>query len=100
MDEVARGRRLRSQAWFDNPDNPELTAVYVERYLNWGLTRHQRQSGRPVIGIAQTGSERAPCNRPLLELAERVREGMRRAGGLAFEFPVPPSQVTGLRFGA
>jgi dihydroxy-acid dehydratase len=97
MDEVARGRRLRSQAWFDNPDNPELTAVYVERYLNWGLTRQQLQSGRPVIGIAQTGSDLAPCNRHHLELAERVREGIRDAGGLAFEFPVHPIQETGRR---
>jgi dihydroxy-acid dehydratase len=97
MDEVARLRRLRSQAWFDNPDNPELTAVYVERYLNWGLTREQLQSGRPVIGIAQTGSDLAPCNRHHLELAERVREGIRDAGGLAFEFPVHPIQETGRR---
>src|SRR5215218_5737764 len=97
MDEVARLRRLRSQAWFDNPDNPELTAVYVERYLNWGLTREQLQSGRPVIGIAQTGSDLAPCNRHHLELAERVREGIRTAGGIAFEFPCHPIQETGKR---
>ena len=96
-DDVATGRRLRSQAWFDNPQNPGMTALYVERYLNWGLTREELQSGRPVIGIAQTGSDLAPCNRHHLQLAERVREGIRDAGGLALEFPVHPIQETGRR---
>ena len=96
-DDVATGRRLRSQAWFDNPQNPGMTALYVERYLNWGLTREELQSGRPVIGIAQTGSDLAPCNRHHLQLAERVREGVRDAGGLALEFPVHPIQETGRR---
>jgi dihydroxy-acid dehydratase len=96
-DDVAPARRLRSQAWFDNPQNPGMTALYVERYLNWGLTREELQSGRPVIGIAQTGSDLAPCNRHHLVLAERVREGIRDAGGLAFEFPVHPIQETGRR---
>src|SRR3954451_2235775 len=89
MDEdVVAGRRLRSQAWFDDPLSPALTAVYVERYMNWGLSREELQSGRPVIGIAQTGSDLVPCNRHHLVLAERVREGIRDAGGIPLEFPV------------
>jgi dihydroxy-acid dehydratase len=88
---------LRSQAWFDNPDNPGMTALYIERYMNWGLTREELQSGRPIIGIAQTGSDLAPCNRHHLQLADRVREGIRELGGLAFEFPVHPIQETGRR---
>ncbi len=88
---------LRSRAWFDNPDNPDMTALYLERYLNYGLTREELQSGKPVIGIAQTGSDLSPCNRPHLELAKRVREGIREAGGIAFEFPVHPIQETGKR---
>ncbi len=96
-DDVMTGQRLRSQAWFDNPQNPGMTALYVERYLNWGLTREELQSSRPVIGIAQTGSDLAPCNRHHLQLAQRVREGIRDAGGLAFEFPVHPIQETGRR---
>jgi dihydroxy-acid dehydratase len=91
------GRRLRSQAWFDNPDNPGMTALYIERYMNWGLTREELQSGRPVIGIAQTGSDLAPCNRHHLQLADRVRDGIGAAGGLAVEFPVHPIQETGRR---
>lgn len=90
-------RRLRSQDWFDNPHNPGMTALYIERYMNWGLTREELQSGKPVIGIAQTGSDLAPCNRHHLQLADRVREGIREAGGLAFEFPVHPIQETGRR---
>ncbi|MBI1364332.1 MAG: dihydroxy-acid dehydratase [Alphaproteobacteria bacterium] len=90
-------RRLRSRAWFDNPDNPSMTALYVERYLNFGLTREELQSGRPVIGIAQTGSDLSPCNRHHLTLAHRVREGIREAGGIAIEFPVHPIQETGKR---
>ena len=90
-------RRLRSQLWFDNPDNPGMTAVYLERYLNYGLTRDELTSGKPIIGIAQTGSDLSPCNRHHLELAKRVREGIRDAGGIAFEFPVHPIQETGKR---
>ncbi|MFP5336411.1 MAG: IlvD/Edd family dehydratase [Actinomycetes bacterium] len=90
-------RRLRSQAWFDNADDPAMTALYLERYLNWGLTREELQSGRPVIGIAQTGSDLSPCNRHHLELAQRVREGIRDAGGVPLEFPVHPIQETGRR---
>src|SRR5580698_9079081 len=92
-----RSRRLRSQLWFDNPDNPGMTAVYLERYLNYGLTRAELTSGRPMIGIAQTGSDLSPCNRHHLELAERVRAGIRDAGGIALEFPVHPIQETGKR---
>ncbi len=90
-------RRLRSQLWFDNPDNPGMTALYLERYLNYGLTRTELTSGRPIIGIAQTGSDLSPCNRHHLELAHRVRAGIRDAGGIAFEFPVHPIQETGKR---
>ena len=91
------GHRLRSQLWFDNPDNPGMTALYLERYLNYGLTREELTSGRPIIGIAQTGSDLSPCNRHHLELAQRVRAGIRDAGGVAFEFPVHPIQETGKR---
>jgi dihydroxy-acid dehydratase len=93
-------RKLRSQSWFDNPDNPGMTALYMERYLNYGLTRKELQSGKPIIGIAQTGSDLSPCNRHHLVLAERVREGVREAGGLVMEFPVHPIQETGKRPGA
>ena len=89
--------RLRSQLWFDNPDNPGMTALYLERYLNYGLTREELTSGKPLIGIAQTGSDLSPCNRHHLELAGRVREGIRDNGGIAFEFPVHPIQETGKR---
>jgi dihydroxy-acid dehydratase len=89
--------RLRSRAWFDNPDNPGMTALYLERYLNYGLTAGELTSGKPIIGIAQTGSDLSPCNRHHLELAHRVREGIRSAGGIAFEFPVHPIQETGKR---
>jgi len=91
------GKRLRSQAWFDNPENPGMTALYLERYLNYGLTREELQSGKPIIGIAQTGSDLVPCNRHHLQLAKRVREGIRTAGGIAMEFPVHPLQETGKR---
>ncbi len=90
-------RALRSRAWFDNPHNPDMTALYLERYLNYGLTREELQSGKPIIGIAQTGSDLSPCNRHHLVLAERVREGIREAGGVAIEFPVHPIQETGKR---
>ena len=92
-----QGRRLRSQLWFDNPDNPGMTAIYLERYLNYGLTRAELTSGKPIIGIAQTGSDLSPCNRHHLELAKRVREGIRAAGGVALEFPMHPIQETGRR---
>jgi dihydroxy-acid dehydratase len=89
--------RLRSRLWFDNPDNPGMTALYLERYLNYGLTQAELTSGKPIIAIAQTGSDLSPCNRHHLELAKRVREGIRDAGGVAFEFPVHPIQETGKR---
>lgn len=92
-----RGKSLRSQLWFDNPENPGMTALYLERYLNFGLTSAELRSGKPIIGIAQTGSDLSPCNRHHLDLAERVREGIREAGGIAFEFPVHPIQETGKR---
>jgi dihydroxy-acid dehydratase len=81
---------LRSQNWFNNPDNWGLTAVYLERFANYGLTREELQSGRPIIGIAQTGSDLSPCNRIHVDLAERVRDGIRDAGGVPFVFPVHP----------
>jgi dihydroxy-acid dehydratase len=93
----AKRRRLRSQLWFDNPDNPGMTALYLERYLNYGLTKQELTSGKPIVGIAQSGSDLSPCNRHHLELAERVREGIHDAGGIAFEFPMHPIQETGKR---
>jgi dihydroxy-acid dehydratase len=93
-------KKLRSQEWFDNPDNPGMTALYLERYLNYGLTRGELQSGKPIIGIAQTGSDLSPCNRHHIELAKRVRDGIIAAGGIPFEFPVHPIQETGKRPGA
>jgi len=89
--------KLRSAAWFDNPDNIDMTALYLERYLNFGLTMEELRSGRPIIGIAQTGSDLSPCNRHHLVLAQRLREGIREAGGIAIEFPVHPIQETGKR---
>ena len=91
------GRKLRSRAWFDNPDNPDMTALYLERYMNFGVSREELQSDKPIIGIAQTGSDLSPCNRHHMVLAERVREGIREAGGIAIEFPVHPIQETGKR---
>ena len=88
---------LRSRQWWDNPANPDMTALYLERYLNFGLTRAELQSGRPVIGIAQTGNDLVPCNRHHLELADRVRAVIRDAGGIPLEFPVHPLQETGKR---
>ncbi|MEZ0496076.1 IlvD/Edd family dehydratase [Sphingomonas sp. IW22] len=89
--------KLRSRAWFDNPENIDMTALYLERYLNYGLSLEELRSGKPIIGIAQTGSDLTPCNRHHLVLAERVREGIREAGGIAIEFPVHPIQETGKR---
>ena len=86
--------KYRSQQWFDNPTNPGMTALYLERSMNFGLTPEELRSGKPIIGIAQTGSDISPCNRVHIKLAERVREGIRSAGGIAFEFPVHPIQET------
>ncbi|TGT65703.1 MULTISPECIES: IlvD/Edd family dehydratase [unclassified Mesorhizobium] len=90
-------KKFRSQEWFDNPDNPGMTALYLERYLNYGLTRAELMSGKPLIGIAQTGSDLSPCNRHHLELAKRMREGIVSMGGIPFEFPCHPIQETGKR---
>ncbi|MEI4474135.1 IlvD/Edd family dehydratase [Frigidibacter sp. MR17.24] len=89
--------QLRSRLWFNNPDDPEMTALYLERYLNYGLTRAELQGGRPIIGIAQTGSDLSPCNRHHVELAKRVRDGITAAGGIPMEIPVHPIQETGKR---
>jgi dihydroxy-acid dehydratase len=89
--------RLRSRGWFDDPTHPDMSALYVERYTNFGLSVEELQSERPVIGIAQTGSDLAPCNRHHLVLAQRVKEGIREAGGIPLEFPVHPIQETGKR---
>ncbi|HJY16956.1 MAG TPA: IlvD/Edd family dehydratase, partial [Xanthobacteraceae bacterium] len=90
-------KRLRSRRWFDDPADPAMTALYLERYMNYGITPDELRGGKPIIGIAQTGSDLSPCNRHHLELAHRVREGIRTAGGIAFEFPVHPIQETGKR---
>ncbi|MGV6807947.1 MAG: dihydroxy-acid dehydratase, partial [bacterium] len=90
-------RRLRSEDWLNNPDEPDQTAIYVERFQNYGITRQELQSGKPVIGIAQTGSDLTPCNRHHLDLAKRVRDGIRDAGGIPMEFPVHPIAEQGRR---
>src|SRR5262249_2014525 len=91
------GRPLRSQFWFDNPGDPGMTALYFQRYLNSGFNRRETPSGRPIIGIAQSGSDLSPGNRHHLQLAQRVRDGVRDAGGVAIEFPMHPIQETGKR---
>jgi dihydroxy-acid dehydratase len=90
-------KKLRSQLWFDHPANPGMTALYLERYLNFGLTKEELTSGKPIIGIAQSGSDLVPCNRHHRDLAQRVREGITAAGGLALEFPTHPLQETAKR---
>src|SRR5437868_8422702 len=92
-----KGKELRSQLWWDNPETPGMTALYLERYMNFGLTAAELAAGKPIIGIAQTGSDLSPCNRHHLDLARRVREGIRASGGISFEFPVHPIQETGKR---
>ncbi len=88
---------LRSRAWFDNPANPDMTALYLERYMNWGLSLEELQSGKPIIGIAQTGSDLSPCNRHHLTLEARVRDGIIAAGGIPITFPIHPIQESGKR---
>jgi dihydroxy-acid dehydratase len=90
-------KRLRSRRWFDDPHDPAMTGLYLERYLNFGLTREELQGGAPIIGIAQTGSDLSPCNRHHMDLASRVRDGIRGAGGVPLEFPIHPIQETGKR---
>ncbi len=87
----SKERRFRSQDWFDNPERIDMTALYLERFMNYGITAEELRSGRPIIGIAQSGSDINPCNRIHLELAKRVREGIRDAGGIPMEFPVHPT---------
>ena len=84
--------RLRSRNWFDNPANPGMTSIYLERFPNYGLTREEMQSGKPIIGIAQTGSDISACNRHFLTLVDRIRDGIRDAGGIPFVFPTHPIQ--------
>ena len=91
------GTRLRSQFWFHDLGDPDSTAIHIERYMNFGITREELQSGSPIIGIAQSGSDLSPCNRVHLRLAERVQAGIRAAGGVPLEFPVHPIQETGKR---
>ena len=92
-----RKKSFRSHHWFNNPKNPDMTALYLERYLNYGLTRKELQSGNPIIGIAQSGSDLSPCNRHFLSLSKRIKDGIRRAGGIPMEFPTHPIQETGKR---
>ena len=97
MDKNRKKFRYRSQAWFDNKEDPGMTALYLERYLNYGLSRKELQSSRPIIGIAQTGNDISPCNRHHIELANRLKDGIRDAGGIPMEFPTHPIQETGKR---
>ena len=90
-------KKLRSQQWFDNPKDPVMTALYLERYLNYGLTRKELQSGNPIIGIAQSGSDLVPCNRHFQQLSSRIKDGIIKAGGIPMEFPTHPLQETGKR---
>ena len=90
-------KALRSRSWFNDPHDPDMTALYIERYMNFGLTREELQSGKPIVGIAQTGSDLSPCNRIHQSLADRMRAGIREAGGIPLEFPVHPIQESGRR---
>src|SRR3569833_1896599 len=90
-------KRLRSRRWIDDPADPAMTALYLERYMNYGITPEELRGGKPIIGIAQTGSDLSPCNRHHLELASRIRDGIRDAGGVRLEFPVQPIEETGMR---
>jgi dihydroxy-acid dehydratase len=97
MNKNKREFKYRSQAWFDNKNDPGMTALYLERYLNYGLSREELQSNRPIIGIAQTGNDLSPCNRHHIELSSRLKDGIRDAGGIPMEFPTHPIQETGKR---
>jgi dihydroxy-acid dehydratase len=93
----SRKKKLRSQEWFNDTTDPGMTALYIERYMNWGVTREELQSGKPIIGIAMTGSDLSPCNRSHVELADRYKAGIRDKGGIPFVFPTHPIQETGKR---
>ncbi len=97
MTKAKKPTDLRSQVWFNNPDDLEMSALYMERYLNYGLTREELGAGKPIIGIAQTGSDLSPCNRHHIELSKRVRDGVTAAGGTVIEIPVHPIQESGKR---
>ena len=97
MTDTRANKRFRSQEWFDNPNNPGMTALYLERYQNQAFTREELQGDRPVIGIANTGSDIAPCNKIHVFLMDRIKAGIREAGGIPMEFPVHPIQETGKR---
>ena len=92
-----RKTKLRSDQWFNNPKNPDMTALYLEKYLNYGLKRKDLQSGKPIIGIAQSGSDLSPCNRHFLSLSKKIKNGIKKAGGIPMEFPTHPIQETGKR---
>ena len=92
-----RKTKLRSDHWFNNPKNPDMTALYLEKYLNYGLKRKDLQSGKPIIGIAQSGSDLSPCNRHFLSLSKKIKNGIKKAGGIPMEFPTHPIQETGKR---
>lgn len=96
-DKFRANKSLRSQEWFDNPNNPGMTALYLERYQNYSYSRDELQSGRPIIGVAQTGSDLAPCNKIHVFLMDRIKAGIRDGGGIPMEFPVHPIQETGKR---
>ncbi len=97
MSDTRANRRFRSQEWFDNPNNPGMTALYLERYQNQAFSREELQGDRPVIGIANTGSDIAPCNKIHVFLMDRIKAGIRDGGGIPMEFPVHPIQETGKR---
>src|SRR6201996_2878896 len=90
-------KRLRSRRWFDDPADPEMTALYLERYMNYGITPEELRGGKPINGIAQNGSAPSPCNVHRIQMATRVRDGIRDAGGVPLEFPMHPIQETGKR---
>ena len=94
---MQRKKNFRSQQWFNNPKDPEMTALYLERYLNYGLKREDLQSGKPIIGIAQSGSDLSPCNRHFQSLSKTIKDGIKEAGGVPMEFPTHPIQETGKR---
>ena len=97
MKDIRANRRFRSQEWFDNPNNPGMTAIYLERYLNQAFTREELQSELPIIGIANTGSDLTPCNKIHVFLMDRIKAGIRAAGGIPMEFPIHPIQETAKR---